>query len=67
MPRHVVLMSRDASLAVALRTLLGQTDRVSVLATPTDWATLPDPNVDAVVVDAVPARRPSEVQQLRAR
>ena len=67
MPRHVVLISRDASLAIALRTLLGQADQVSVLATATDWAGLSDPNVGTVVVDAPIDHRRVEVEQLRRR
>jgi hypothetical protein len=66
-PRHVVLISRDASLAIALRTLLGQADQVSVLATATDWAGLSDPNVGTVVVDAPIDHRRVEVEQLRRR
>src|SRR5687768_9443654 len=66
MARHVVLLSRDASLADALRTLLDETDQVTQLRSPAQWSTLPGEPVDAVVVDMAPARRRTAVEQVRA-
>ncbi len=60
MGNHVVLLRRDASLAIALRALLG-TDRVTELGTAEDWASLPKVRVDAVVADVAPGRRLHEV------
>src|SRR6266545_5596010 len=66
MGNHVVLLRRDASLAIALRALLG-TDRVTELGTAEDWASLPKVRVDAVVADVAPGRRLHEVEEIRAR
>src|SRR5919201_3606271 len=66
MRNHVVLLRRDASLAIALRALLGS-DRVTELRTAEDWANLPQVRVDAVVADVAPARRLREVEEIRAR
>src|ERR671923_1181219 len=66
MGNHVVLLRRDASLATALRALLG-TDRVTELGTAEDWASLPKERVDAVVADVAPGRRLHEIETIRAR
>ncbi|HEU4398573.1 MAG TPA: hypothetical protein VFU54_12165, partial [Actinomycetota bacterium] len=66
MRNHVVLLRRDAALAIALRALLG-TDRVSELGTAEDWASLPEVHVDAVVADVAPGRRMHEIEEIRAR
>ena len=67
MSRHVVLLSRDASLAVALRTLLDQADLVTVLGSPADWSTIPGQPVDTVVVDVPSARREAVIGEVRYR
>jgi hypothetical protein len=64
--QHVVLLRRDASLAIALRALLGGSDRVIELATAADWSTLPEVRVDAVVADVPRARRMQEVREIRS-
>src|SRR5919108_4505590 len=66
MGNHVVLLRRDASLAIALRARLG-TDQVPGLGTAEDWASLPEERVDAVVADVPPRRRLHEVEEIRAR
>src|SRR5919197_5288330 len=51
MSRHVVLMSRDTSLGVALKALLTDEDRVSELDSPKGWKSLNGAPVDIVVLD----------------
>ena len=67
MSRHVVLLSRDTSLAVALRTLLDQADMVTVVDSPADWSSIPGRPVDAVVVDSPSARRAEVIGEVRYR
>jgi hypothetical protein len=63
-PLHVVLLTRDTSLAVALRALVGEPDQVIELAFPNAWRTLNGSSVDAVVVDLPPAMRKAAVEAL---
>jgi hypothetical protein len=58
MSRHVVLMSRDTSLGVALKALLTGQDRVSELDSPKGWKSLNGASVDIVVLDL-----PADVRQ----
>lgn len=64
MPRHIVLLTRDTSLAIALKALLGEHDRVSELESPKGWRTLNGSPVDAVVIDLPPALRKAAVEAL---
>ena len=66
MTQHVVLLRRDASLAIALRALLGGADRVTELATAADWSSLPQVRIDAVVADLPRGRRLNEVEEIRS-
>jgi hypothetical protein len=63
-PRHVVLLTRDTSLAIALKALLGDRDQVSELDSPKSWRTLNGSPVDAVVIDLPPALRKTAVEVL---
>jgi hypothetical protein len=65
-PRHVVLVCRDASLGVTLRALLSDADRVSELEAVEDWPTLPKAPIDTVVVDLPHPRRMHTVREVRA-
>jgi hypothetical protein len=58
MSRHVVLMSRDTSLGVALKALLTNQDRVSELDSPKGWKSLNGAPVDIVVLDL-----PADIRQ----
>ena len=64
MPRHVVLLTRDASLAVALTALLDEHDRLSKLASPKEWKSLNGSPVDAVVVDLPADTRKAAIEVL---
>ncbi len=67
MPRHVVLLSRDSSLAVALRMLLGEADVVTEIDRPVQWPTASELAVSTAVVDLPAGWRLSGVEQVRAR
>jgi hypothetical protein len=62
-----VLLTRDTSLAVALKALLGEGDRVSELESAKGWRTLNGSPIDAVVVDLPPALRKAAVEGLERR
>jgi GAF domain-containing protein len=59
-----VVLTRDTSLAVALKALLGERDRLSELDSPKGWKGLNGTPVDAVVLDLPPAPRKAAVEAL---
>ncbi len=67
MPRHVVLLTRDASLVVAIKALLDDEDRVSELESPQELPPVGELPVDAVVVDLPSASRKTSVERVRGR
>src|SRR6266540_6535884 len=67
MPRHVVLLSRDSSLRVALKALLTDRDRVSELESPKSWSSLNGAPVDVVVIDLPPDLRKTALEALATR
>lgn len=67
MPRHIVLLTRDASLVVAVRALLTDEDRVSELESPQELPPVGELPVDAVVVDLPPPSRGASVERVRGR
>jgi GAF domain len=66
-PRHVVLLTRDASLVVAVKALLDDEDRVSELESPQELPPVGELPVDAVVVDLPSASRQTSVERVRGR
>jgi hypothetical protein len=66
-PRHIVLLTRDASLVVAVRALLTDEDRVSELESPQELPAVGELPVDAVVVDLPPPSRGASVERVRGR
>jgi hypothetical protein len=66
-PRHVVVLTRDASLVIAVKALLNDDDRVSELESPQDLPPLGDLPVDAVVVDLPSAARRASIDRVRGR
>jgi GAF domain len=66
-PRHVVLLTRDASLVVAVKALLDGEDRVSEVQSPQDLPPAGELPVDAVVVDLPQAAREASVERVRGR
>ncbi len=67
MPRHVVLLTRDASLVVAVKALLGDEDRVSEIESPEELPSVGELPVDAVVVDLPGPSRKASVERVRGR
>lgn len=67
MPRHVVLLTRDASLVVAVKALLGDEDRVSELGSPQELPPVGELPVDAVVIDLPKPSRAISVERVRGR
>ena len=67
MPRHVVLLTRDASLVVAVKALLGDEDRVSELESPQELPPVGELPVDAVVIDLPSASRKASIERVRGR
>ncbi|HZD68289.1 MAG TPA: GAF domain-containing protein [Actinomycetes bacterium] len=67
MSRHVVLLSRDTSLGVALKALLSDRDRVSEIESPRGWRSLNGGPVDVVVVDLPPDLRKAALDALETR
>jgi hypothetical protein len=66
-PRHVVLLTRDASLVVAVKALLGDEDRVSELESPQELPPVGELPVDAVVIDLPSASRKASIERVRGR
>jgi hypothetical protein len=66
-PRHVLLLTRDASLVVAVKVLLDHQDRVSELGAPQELPPAGELPVDAVVVDLPRASRADAVERVRGR
>src|SRR6266508_2929906 len=66
-PRHVVLLTRDASLVVAVKALLDDEDRVSELESPEELPSVGELPVDAVVVDLPGPSRKASVERVRGR
>jgi hypothetical protein len=66
-PRHVVLLTRDASLAVALRALLAGGDTVTELESPQELPPMGQLPVEAVVVDLPRSMRKAAVERIRGR
>jgi hypothetical protein len=64
-PRHVVILTRDTSLAIALKALLGNHDRLTEIDSPNGWRALNGSPVDAVVVDLPRAPRKAAVEALK--
>ena len=67
MSRHVVLLSRDTSLGIALKALLGADDQVTELESAKGWRTLSGPPVDTVVIDLPAGLRQASVDALERR
>jgi hypothetical protein len=63
-PRHVVLLTRDTSLAVALEAMLDEHDRLSRLTSSKEWKGLDGSPVDVVVVDLPASVRKSAIEVL---
>lgn len=66
-PRRVVLLTRDASLAVAVKALLGDGDRVTELESPQELPSVGELPVDAVVVDLPGSSRAATLERVRGR
>jgi hypothetical protein len=66
-PRRVVLLTRDASLVVAVKALLADDDRVTELESPQELPPMGDLPVDAVVVDLPGASRAASLERVRGR
>jgi GAF domain len=66
-PRHVVLLTRDASLVVAVKALLGDEDRVIELESPQELPPVGELPVDAVVIDLPSASRKASIERVRGR
>ena len=67
MARHVVLLTRDASLAVAVRALLDDGDTVTELESPQELPPMGQLPVDAIVVDLPSKMRAASVERVRGR
>src|SRR6266704_6958774 len=66
-PRHVVLLTRDASLVVAVKALLGDEDRVSEIESPEELPSVGELHVDAFVVYLPGPSRKASVERVRGR
>jgi GAF domain len=66
-PRHVVLLTRDASLVVAVRALLDVGDTVTELESPQELPPMGQLPVDALVVDLPKPMRDAAVGRVRGR
>jgi hypothetical protein len=66
-PRHIVLLTRDASLAVAVRALLDDGDTVTELESPQELPPIGELPVDGVVVDLPDSMRATTVERVRGR
>jgi hypothetical protein len=66
-PRHVVLLTRDASLVVAVRALLDVGDTVTDLESPQELPPVGRLPIDAVVVDLPKSTRDAAVERVRGR
>jgi GAF domain-containing protein len=66
-PQHVVLLTRDASLVVAVRALLDVGDTVTELESPHELPSMGQLPVDAVVVDLPKSMRGDVVERVRGR
>jgi DNA-binding NarL/FixJ family response regulator len=66
-PRRVALLTRDASLAVAVKALLGDDDRVTELESPQELPPMGDLPVDVVVVDLPGSSRADTLERIRGR
>jgi GAF domain len=66
-PRRVVLLTRDASLAVAVKALLSDDDRVTELDSPQELPPMGDLPVDVVVIDLPGSSRAATLERVRGR
>ncbi len=67
MPRRVVLLTRDASLVVAVKALLDDDDWVSELESPQELPPAGELPADAVVVDLPGPARAASIERVRGR